>query len=79
MLYCTTAEKVWEHFNGILSKLSDNPSNLEEKSFRIIDAPQESKEYFRNFITFTIRYVLINNRLHTLNDENVTIALSNKT
>ena len=78
ILYCTTAEKVWEHFKEILSKLSDKPFNLEEKIFGIIDAPKKSKEYLRNFITFTIRHVLINNRLYTLNDENL-IALSNKT
>ena len=54
------------------------PFNLEEKIFGIIDAPKKSKEYLRNFITFTIRHVLINNRLHTLNDENL-VALSNKT
>ena len=57
---------------------SDKLLNLRRKIFGIIDAPKKSKEYLRNFITFTIRHVLINNRLYTLNDENL-IALSNKT
>ena len=30
-LYCITAEKVWEHFEEILSKLSDKPFNLGKK------------------------------------------------
>ena len=78
ILYCTTAEKVWEHFKEILSKLSEKPFNIEEKILGIMDAPKKSKEHLRNFITFTIRHVLINSRLHTLNDENL-IASSNKT
>ena len=44
----------------------------------VVNCQKKSKDYLRNFITFTIRYTLINNRLQTLNDQDL-ILLARKT
>ena len=69
---------MWCKFKSILEKLTDSPLDNEEKIFGLIDAPKKPKAYLRNFITFTIRHALINNRLNSIDEDSLTF-LAEKT
>ena len=63
---------MWCKFKSILEKLSHQSSHNEEKIFVLTDDPNKSKTYLINFITFTIRLTLINNRLNSLDKDSLT-------
>ena len=72
LLKCLIAELRWCKIESVLEKLSDQPLDNEEKIFGLIDEPKKSKAYLRNFITFTIRHTILNNRLNSLHGHSLT-------
>ena len=68
---------MWCKFKSIIEKLSDQLLNNEEKIFGLIDAPKKSKPYPQRRHDFTIRHILINNRLNSLDEDSIT-SLSQK-